>query len=157
MITCSFFPSGELPSGQHDIEFVGLVALKDPVRPDVPAAITECRCAGIRVVMITGYHPHTALAIARQAGLVADGRSVIGPELNQLDDTALAARLADTHVLCRVQPEQEIRLLQGFRKQGDVVAMTGDGVNDVPALKAAQIGVAMSACRTDVVRTPLHC
>lgn len=150
----AFFPSGELPSGQHDFEFefVGLVAMEDPVRPDVPAAIAECRSAGIRVVMITGDHPHTALTIARQAGLVADGRAVTGPELDRLDDSALAARLGDTHVFCRVQPEQKLRLVQAFRKRGDVVAMTGDGVNDAPALKAAHIGVAMGARGTDVAR-----
>jgi len=150
----AFFPSGELPGGQHDFdfEFMGLVALEDPVRPDVPAAIAECRAAGIRVVMITGDHPHTALAIARQAGLVADGRAVTGPELDRLDDAALAARLADTHMFCRVQPEQKLRLVQAFRTRGDVVAMTGDGVNDAPALKAAHIGVAMGARGTDVAR-----
>lgn len=150
----AFFPSDELPSGQHDFafEFVGLVAMEDPVRPDVPAAIAECRSAGIRVVMITGDHPHTALTIARQAGMVDDGRAVTGPELDRLNDAALAARLGDTHVFCRVQPEQKLRLVQAFRKRGDVVAMTGDGVNDAPALKAAHIGVAMGARGTDVAR-----
>jgi P-type Ca2+ transporter type 2C len=146
--------SASLPDGQHDFEFefIGLVALEDPVRPDVPAAIAECRAAGIRVVMITGDHPQTALSIARQAGLVADGRALTGPELDLLDDAALAARLADTDVYCRVRPEQKLRLVQAFRARGDVVAMTGDGVNDAPALKAAHIGVAMGARGTDVAR-----
>lgn len=148
------FPSGSLPDGQHDFdfEFIGLVALEDPVRPDVPAAIGECRAAGIRVVMITGDHPQTALSIARQAGLVADAHAVTGTELDRLDDADLAARLADTNVFCRVQPEQKLRLVQAFRARGDVVAMTGDGVNDAPALKAAHIGVAMGARGTDVAR-----
>lgn len=150
----AIFPAGELPSAQHDFdfEFIGLVALEDPVRPDVPAAIAECRAAGIRVVMITGDHAQTALSIARQAGLVVDGEAVTGPELEQLDDAGLAARLADSDVFCRVQPEQKLRLVQAFRARGDVVAMTGDGVNDAPALKAAHIGVAMGARGTDVAR-----
>lgn len=150
----AIFPSGELPRGQHDFdfEFIGLVGLEDPVRPDVPAAIAECRAAGIRVVMITGDHPQTALSIARQAGLLVDGQAVTGPELDQLDDAALAARLPGTNVFCRVQPQQKLRLVQAFRSRGDVVAMTGDGVNDAPALKAAHIGVAMGARGTDVAR-----
>lgn len=148
------FAAGELPAIQHDFdfEFVGLVALEDPVRPDVPAAIAECRAAGIRVAMITGDHPATALAIARQAGLdMADGH-LSGAELDALDDAALAARLRDTQVFCRVRPEQKLRLVQAFRALGEVVAMTGDGVNDAPALKAAHIGVAMGGRGTDVAR-----
>ncbi len=150
----AIFPAGNLPDAQHDFDFdfIGLVALEDPVRPDVPAAIAECRAAGIRVVMITGDHPQTALSIARQAGLVADGPVVTGTELDRLDDAGLAARLAETNVFCRVRPEQKLRLVQAFRARGDVVAMTGDGVNDAPALKAADIGVAMGARGTDVAR-----
>jgi len=150
----AYFPAGSLPGGQHDFEFefVGLLGLEDPVRPDVPAAIAECRAAGIRVVMITGDHPRTALSIARQAGLVADGHAVTGPELASMDDAALALRLRDTDVFCRVQPDQKLRLVQAFRARGDIVAMTGDGVNDAPALKAAHIGVAMGARGTDVAR-----
>ena len=146
--------AGELPAGQHDFdfEFLGLVALEDPVRPDVPQAIAECRAAGIRVVMITGDHPATAVAIARQAGLLADGPVMTGAELAALSDADLAQRLADTHIFCRVQPEQKLRLVQAFRARGEVVAMTGDGVNDAPALKAADIGVAMGARGTDVAR-----
>ncbi len=148
------FPSGRLPEEQHDFdfEFMGLVGLEDPVRPDVPAAIAECREAGIRVVMITGDHPQTALSIARQAGLVADGRFVTGTELDTLDETALSDRLRNTDVFCRVRPEQKLRLVQALRARGEVVAMTGDGVNDAPALKAAHIGVAMGARGTDVAR-----
>ena len=148
------FPSGALPAGQHDFdfEFVGLVALEDPVRPDVPAAIAECRAAGIRVVMITGDHPQTALSIARQAGLAAHGECMTGPQLDALDDAALSARLPHTDVFCRIPPEQKLRLVQAFRARGEVVAMTGDGVNDAPALKAAHIGVAMGARGTDVAR-----
>jgi Ca2+-transporting ATPase len=148
------FRSRQLPEIQHDFdfEFVGLIALEDPVRPDVPAAIAECRAAGIRVVMITGDHPRTAMSIARQAGLVVDGRLLSGPEIDGLNDAALASRLVDTDVFCRVQPQQKLRLVQAFRARGEVVAMTGDGVNDAPALKAAHIGVAMGARGTDVAR-----
>ena len=148
------FAAGELPAEQHDFdfEFLGLIALEDPLRPDVPKAIAECRAAGIRVVMITGDHPATASSIARQAGLTADGKVMTGAELATLNDDELAKRLADTHIFCRVKPEQKLRLVQAFRARGDIVAMTGDGVNDAPALKAAHIGVAMGACGTDVAR-----
>lgn len=148
------FAAEALPAIQHDFdfEFVGLIALEDPVRADVPAAIAECRAAGIRVAMITGDHPATALAIARQAGLDVEGRHLTGADLDALDDAALAARLHDTQVFCRVRPEQKLRLVQAFRARGDVVAMTGDGVNDAPALRAAHIGVAMGGRGTDVAR-----
>ena len=109
--------------------------------------------AGIRVVMMTGDHPATALSVARQVGLGQTRRAVItGAELAGLSDDDLRARLADTHIFCRVQPEQKLRLVQAFRARGEVVAMTGDGVNDAPALKAAHIGVAMGARGTDVAR-----
>lgn len=148
------FAASELPVNQHDFdfEFLGLVALEDPVRRDVPQAIKTCREAGIRVVMITGDHPATAQAIARQAGIPGDGRVMTGSELAVLSEVQLRSRLADTHVFCRVQPDQKLRLVQAFRAQGDIVAMTGDGVNDAPALKAAHIGVAMGARGTDVAR-----
>ena len=148
------FSADALPGNQHDFdfEFLGLVALQDPVRADVPQAIAECHAAGIRVVMITGDHPSTAVSIARQAGLSRDGEVMTGVELDAMDDEALRTRLADTSVFCRVQPEQKLRLVQAFRERGDVVAMTGDGVNDAPALKAAHIGVAMGARGTDVAR-----
>ena len=147
-------PADGLPAGQHDFdfEFAGLIGLADPVRPDVPAALAECRAAGMRVVMITGDHPDTALAIAAQAGLDVAGGVLSGAEVEALDDAALAARLAGVNVFCRVLPHQKLRLVQALQAQGEVVAMTGDGVNDAPALKAAHIGVAMGARGTDVAR-----
>ncbi|PHV05212.1 ATPase [Janthinobacterium sp. BJB412] len=153
-VACATFSASELPGNQHDFDFdfLGLVALEDPIRPDVAGAIAECRAAGIRVVMITGDHPATALSIARQAGLPVDGAAMTGAELAALDDATLRARLPATQVFCRVQPEQKLRLVQAFRAAGEVVAMTGDGVNDAPALKAAHIGVAMGAHGTDVAR-----
>ncbi|OEZ63553.1 cation-translocating P-type ATPase [Duganella sp. HH105] len=149
------FPASRLPDNQHDFdfEFLGLVALEDPVRPEVPQAVAQCHAAGMRVVMITGDHPATALAIARQAG-IADGAGTLlsGEELAAMDDAALRARLAGTTVYCRIAPEQKLRLVQALRSEGDIVAMTGDGVNDAPALKAASIGVAMGARGSDVAR-----
>ncbi len=148
------FEAAELPTDQHDFafEFLGLIAFEDPLRSDVPAAIASCRAAGIRVVMITGDHPATALAIARQAGLSSGDGIMTGAELSTLSDAELDRRLAVTQVFCRVLPEQKLRLVQAFRARGEVVAMTGDGVNDAPALKAADIGVAMGARGTDVAR-----
>ncbi len=139
---------------QHDFEFefLGLIGLEDPVRPDVPQAIAECHAAGIRVVMMTGDHPATAMSVARQVGLPVDGTAITGAELAALSDDELRLRLGHTHIFCRVQPDQKLRLVQAFRARGDVVAMTGDGVNDAPALKAAHIGVAMGARGTDVAR-----
>ncbi len=153
-VASAVFAAQPLPENQHDFDFVflGLVGLEDPVRPDVPQAIADCQAAGIRVVMMTGDHPVTALAIARQAGLATDAPAMTGQELAALDDDALRDCLATTQVFCRVQPEQKLRLVQAFRARGDVVAMTGDGVNDAPALKAAHIGVAMGARGTEVAR-----
>ena len=149
------FPASRLPDNQHDFEFafLGLVALQDPVRPEVPEAVAQCHAAGMRVVMITGDHPATALAIAQKAGIASAAGSLLsGAELAAMDDTTLQARLKDTEVFCRIAPEQKLRLVQAFRSRGDIVAMTGDGVNDAPALKAASIGVAMGARGSDVAR-----
>ncbi|MEG3165304.1 cation-translocating P-type ATPase [Sphingomonas sp. PB2P19] len=130
---------------------LGLVGLADPLRPSVPAAVAECRSAGVRVVMITGDHVATARAIAHQAG-IADGAVLTGPDLEALDDAALIARLEDVTVFARVQPEQKLRIVTALKARGDVVAMTGDGVNDAPSLKAAHIGIAMGKRGTDVAR-----
>jgi len=134
-----------------EFEFLGLAALADPLRPGVPAAVGECRGAGIRVVMITGDHPATACAIAAQAGLET-GAVVTGPELALLDDRELAARVAAATVFARVLPEQKLRIVDALKAGGEVVAMTGDGVNDAPSLKAAHIGIAMGGRGTDVAR-----
>ncbi len=150
----ALFDAATLPGNQHEFafEFMGLVALEDPVRPDVAQAIAECHAAGMRVVMMTGDHPATALSVARQVGLPANGTLMTGAELAALDDAALRERLAGVNVFCRVQPEQKLRLVQALKASGEVVAMTGDGVNDAPALRAAHIGVAMGARGTDVAR-----
>jgi Ca2+-transporting ATPase len=141
------------PAIQHDFdfEFIGLVGLADPLRREVPAAIAECHRAGIRVMMITGDHPRTAQAIARAAGIAA-AHTIGGDELAALSDAELGARLRDDCVFARVAPAQKLRIVEALQAQGAVVAMTGDGVNDAPALKAAHIGIAMGKRGTDVAR-----
>ena len=134
-----------------DFEWLGLAGLADPLRPAVPAAIAECREAGIRVVMITGDYPDTARAIAGEAGLRND-RIVTGTQLDAMNDAQLAQAVRDTHVFARIQPEQKLRLVNAFKAGGEIVAMTGDGVNDAPALKAAHIGIGMGERGTDVAR-----
>jgi Ca2+-transporting ATPase len=142
-----------LPLRSHDLAFtwVGLVGLEDPIREDVPAAIAAARAAHVRLLMITGDHPATAAAIAARAGIRAD-EVAVGPELDALDDRALLARLARTEVLARAVPDHKLRIVRALRAAGEVVAMTGDGVNDAPALKAADVGVAMGGRGTDVAR-----
>ena len=145
---------GELPAEQHDFEFelLGLAALSDPVRPGVPAAVADCTKAGIRVVMITGDYPGTALAIADEVGVETKSGCITGPELDAMSDDELALRARSVSVFARMVPEQKLRLIRALEADGEVVAMTGDGVNDAPALRAADIGIAMGARGTDVAR-----
>jgi len=141
------------PDSQRDFtfEFIGLVGLRDPLRPGVPEAVNQCRSAGIRVVMITGDFPATAKAIAHQAGL--DAQNIItGDELNQLSADQLASRLATATVFARIMPNQKLRIVEALKADGEIVAMTGDGVNDAPSLRAAHIGIAMGGRGTDVAR-----
>ncbi|MGD9549424.1 MAG: cation-translocating P-type ATPase [Burkholderiaceae bacterium] len=142
------------PASQHDFEFefLGLVALADPPRADVPAALAECRAAGVRVIMMTGDHPATARAIAQQVGLSERPDVITGAEIEVLDDAALRARLQHVDLCARLKPQHKLRLVQALRADGEVVAMTGDGVNDAPALKAADVGIAMGERGTDVAR-----
>jgi Ca2+-transporting ATPase len=148
------FDGAALPSRQHDLafRFVGLAALEDPVRAAVPAAVADCRAAGIRVLMITGDYPETATAIARKAGFAHPESVLTGAEIATLDDAGLAARLRGVDVIARALPEQKLRIVRALAAGGAVVAMTGDGVNDAPALEAAHIGVAMGGRGTDVAR-----
>jgi len=142
------------PASQHDFdfEFLGLLALADPPRPEVPDALAQCRAAGVRVVMMTGDHPATARAIARQVGLSERPEVITGDELQGLDDSALRARLHQVDICARLKPAHKLRLVRLLRDDGAVVAMTGDGVNDAPALKAAHVGIAMGERGTDVAR-----
>ncbi len=135
----------------YDYTLIGLVGLADPLRASVPGAVAECRRAGIRVVMITGDYAATARSIATQAG-IAEGDVLSGEDLTALDDIQLAARLKTVTVFARIMPEQKLRIVQAFKTGGEVVGMTGDGVNDAPSLKAAHIGIAMGKRGTDVAR-----
>jgi Ca2+-transporting ATPase len=133
------------------LSFIGLVGLTDPVRPTVRPAIAQCHAAGIRVVMISGDYPITAQSVARQVGLGGDA-VITGAELVTLDENALRARIRSVDVFARILPEQKLRIVEALKVAGEIVAMTGDGVNDAPALKAAHIGIAMGGRGTDVAR-----
>lgn len=143
----------EFPETQSGFAFtfVGLVGLADALRPSVPEAVKECRLAGIRVVVITGDYPTTARAIARQAG-IGDGEPLTGEMLDNMSDAELGERVRSATVFARIMPEQKLRIVNAFRANGEVVAMTGDGVNDAPSLKAADVGIAMGGRGTDVAR-----
>jgi Ca2+-transporting ATPase len=144
----------ELPPKQHDFvfDFLGLIGLVDPVRPAVADAVTECYRAGIRVIMVTGDYPDTARSIAVRIGLAPRDEIITGPELEGIDDRTLQERIKTASIFARTVPEQKLRLVQALKANGEVVAMTGDGVNDAPAMKAADIGVAMGKRGTDVAR-----
>jgi Ca2+-transporting ATPase len=149
------FKGDEWPEIQHDFEFefIGLLGLADPVRPSVAAALKECKSAGIRVVMITGDYPATAAAIANQIGLDSGSGGILsGMQLTSLDDAALQEHIRHSNIFARMVPQQKLRLVNTLKANGEVVAMTGDGVNDAPALKAAHIGIAMGGRGTDVAR-----
>jgi Ca2+-transporting ATPase len=148
------FEGAELPDSPtgFDFHYLGLIALADPVRPTVPGALRECKAAGVRVIMITGDYPGTAQAIAEQIGLVSTGGIMTGDQVEKLTPADLRARIADVNIFARIQPDQKLLLVNALKANGEIVAMTGDGVNDAPALKAAHIGVAMGARGTDVAR-----
>jgi Ca2+-transporting ATPase len=135
----------------YEYELAGLVGLADPIRASVPDAVAQCRSAGIRVVMITGDHAATALAIAHQAGIACD-EVLSGAEIAGLDGDEFSERLKTVNVFARIMPEQKLRIVQALKASGEIVAMTGDGVNDAPSLKAAHIGIAMGKRGTDVAR-----
>ncbi len=137
---------------QYAFRWLGFVALADPLRAGVPEAVALCRGAGIRVVMITGDYPGTALAIARHAGIDTGAGVLTGVDIAAMDAAALAQAVRRVNVFARIRPEQKLQLISAYKADGEVVAMTGDGVNDAPALKAAHIGVAMGRRGTDVAR-----
>jgi P-type Ca2+ transporter type 2C len=144
---------GALPDDPRDFRFrfLGLVGLADPLRASVPDAVAQCRSAGIRVIMITGDYPTTAQAIAAEAGLQGDS-VITGPELTAMTEADLATAVKDVTIFARIMPEQKLRIVTALKAAGAVVAMTGDGVNDAPSLKAAHIGIAMGGRGTDVAR-----
>jgi P-type Ca2+ transporter type 2C len=146
--------NGALPEDKRELrlEPLGLIGLADPIRPTVPCAVAELASGGVRVVMITGDYPGTASAIATRAGLPNPAHVVTGDAVERLDEQSLCALVRDCNVFARVRPEQKLRLVEAFKANREVVAMTGDGVNDAPALKAAHIGIAMGARGSDVAR-----
>jgi Ca2+-transporting ATPase len=148
------YKKSDLPDLQHDFhfKFIGLLGLEDPVRENVKDAIDECYSAGIRTIMITGDYPGTARSIARQIGLKNPESYITGSGLEAMTDDELALRIKDVNVFARMVPEQKLRIVKALKINKEIVAMTGDGVNDAPALKAAHIGVAMGARGTDVAR-----
>ncbi len=137
---------------ESDLTFVGLVGLADPPRPEVHSAITTCRRAGIRTIMITGDHPLTARSIGRQVGLDSDGAVIAGPELDRLSESELEELVKHTSIYARTTPEHKLRIVRALQALGERVAVTGDGINDALALSAANIGVAMGETGTDVAR-----
>jgi len=148
------FSLDALPTEQHDFTFVflGLVGLADPVRPEVSASIRECYDAGVRVVMLTGDYAETARHIAGEIGLVPADQVITGSELEGMSDEVLQERIRSVTIFARMVPEQKLRLVEALKANGEIVAMTGDGVNDAPALKSAHIGIAMGGRGTDVAR-----
>jgi len=139
---------------EDGLVFIGLVGMKDPVRPEVKAAIEECRAAGIKPVMITGDHRDTAVAIARELGIITDeGQALSGTDLDRIPEEEFERNVGEYAVYARVQPEHKVRIVKAWKKKGMVTAMTGDGVNDAPALKAADIGVGMGITGTDVSKS----
>jgi P-type Ca2+ transporter type 2C len=150
-------PDGEQPvadeAAERELIYLGMVGIIDPPRPEAKAAITEAHAAGVRVMMITGDHPRTAARIAIDLGIADEGASVLsGVEIAALDDEALRDRVRTASVCARVSPEHKLRIVKALRADGNIVAMTGDGVNDAPALKAAEIGIAMGVGGTDVTK-----
>jgi P-type Ca2+ transporter type 2C len=156
----SQFEGQDWPDSEHgfNFEFIGLLGLTDPIRQQVPAAIAQCQAAGIRVLMITGDYPATARAIAQEAGLVSGESAFLaqavlsGDDMAAMSDEDLQARMASVSVCARIAPEQKLRIVQALKARGDIVAMTGDGVNDAPALRASHVGIAMGGRGTDVAR-----
>ena len=159
VLACSFKELSEIPADQSpealekDLVFCGLVGMIDPVRPEVKAAIEECRTAGIRPIMITGDHKDTATAIAMELGIIDNPDAAItGAQLNEISDEDFEKDVEKYSVYARVQPEHKVRIVNAWKKRGMITAMTGDGVNDAPSIKSADIGVGMGITGTDVTK-----
>ncbi|MBE6537597.1 MAG: cation-translocating P-type ATPase, partial [Ruminococcaceae bacterium] len=159
VLACAFCDYDELPSDtspeaiENELCYIGLVGMIDPVRPEVKSAIDECRMAGIRPIMITGDHIDTAVAIAMEIGIISDkSEAITGSELDKISDEDFEALVENYSVYARVQPEHKTRIVNAWRKKGMVTAMTGDGVNDAPSIKNADIGIGMGITGTDVTK-----
>lgn len=146
--------SGKLPTDQHDFDFKfsGLIGLSDPIRTNVPDAVKECYKAGIRVIMITGDYPVTAANIGNEIGIKNPDLCITGSELKEMTENELCERIKDVNIFARVVPEQKLKIVNALKRNNEIVAMTGDGINDAPALKASNIGIAMGDKGTDVAR-----
>lgn len=153
-VTKAIIKTGSLPKTQHDFnfEFVGLIGLSDPIRKNILAAVAECYKAGIRVIMITGDYSLTAMSIAKEIGLKNPELCIEGNDLKEMTEEELCKKIKDVNVFARVIPEQKLKIVNALKKNKEIVAMTGDGVNDAPALKTANIGIAMGEKGTDVAR-----
>jgi Ca2+-transporting ATPase len=152
VLAISFKPNAGTGDPDKDMVFIGFVGMIDPPRPEAKVAVANCRTAGIKPVMITGDHPLTAEAIARELGILDKGRVVTGVELDRMEDAELERDIEKIDVYARVSPAHKLRVISAFQKNGHVVAMTGDGVNDAPALKKADVGIAMGITGTDVTK-----
>ena len=159
VLACAYKEYGEIPSDmsdtalEKDMCFIGMTGMIDPIRPEVLGAVGECREAGIRAVMITGDHRDTAAAIAKQLGIITDSSQAIsGSALDSMSDEELCENIEKYSVYARVQPEHKVRIVRAWKTRGKIVAMTGDGVNDAPSIKAADIGVGMGITGTDVTK-----
>jgi Ca2+-transporting ATPase len=145
--------AGNADALEDNLVIVGMIGMIDPARPEVRDAVQTCKDAGIKVKMITGDHPATAIAIARELGIAEEeNRAIVGIELNRMEDQELTEALEEVAVFARVAPEHKLRIVKALQANGEIVAMTGDGVNDAPALKQAEIGVAMGITGTDVTK-----
>jgi Ca2+-transporting ATPase len=150
VLAVAYKPQATLGDAENDMTLLGLAGMIDPPRPEAKSAVRKCEEAGIKVIMITGDHPLTAKAVAEELGLSKTGRVVIGAELEAMDDAQLEREVDSIEVCARVSPAHKLRVVTALQKRGEVVAMTGDGVNDAPALKKADIGIAMGITGTDV-------